>query len=218
MINLLIKDFMLLRKNLWILIVYSFMIFFIFSKTDTTPQMIYVMGITMISYILLMYSSAYDDLNKSDMMLNSLPLKRRDIVAERYLSLFVFIASTAIIMSLSGLIMISIGIVNNLRLVRLDDVAIATCSVCFIVFLYLPVYFKLGSIKAKLFNFAIIFLVFMIPTFLSKVFLNGNTPTFLENLKYVTEIQAILFMGITVTLLGIASFMLSNRFYNKREF
>ncbi len=218
MINLLIKDFMLLRKNLWLPIVYSFMIFFVFSKIDTTSQMIYVMGITMISYLLLMYSTAYDNLNKSDIMLNSLPLKRRDIVAERYLSLFIFIASTALLMSISGIIMKSTGIVENLRFIQLFDVAIATCSICLIVFLYLPVYFKVGYVQAKMFNFAIFFLVFMIPTLLSKVIMNGNPPKFIENLNSASEIQVILFMGSAVALLGIGSFMLSNRFYSEKEF
>ena len=218
MLNLLKKDYLLLKRNLWIMILYSFMMFFIFSRTDMNAQMIYVMGITMISYLLVMYSTAYDNMNKSDTLLNSLPLKRRDIVAERYMSLFVFIAMSSILMALSGLAMRLTGFFPDIRPISLFDFVIATWSICLVVFLYLPVYFKVGYLKAKLVNFAIFFAVFMIPTIIGKLFIKGEAPLWIRNLNSATELQTTLFMALFITIAGIVSYSFSLRFYKNREF
>ncbi len=218
MLNLLKKDYMLLKRNLWIMILYSFMIFFVFSRTDMKAQMIYVMGITMISYLLVMYSTAYDNMNKSDTLLNSLPLKRRDIVAERYISLFVFIALSSMLMALSGLVMRLTGFFPDMRPISLFDFAIATWSICLVVFIYLPVYFKVGYLKAKLVNFAIFFAVFMIPTIIGKLFIKGEAPLWIRNLNSATGLQITLFMAVFISIAGMTSYFFSLRFYKKREF
>lgn len=217
MLNLLIKDLMLLRKNAWVPLVYSFMVFFLFSKTGSS-QMVYVMGITMISYLMVMYSTAYDDMNKSDLMLNSLPLRRRDIVFERYLSLFVFIMGTSLVMAASGSLIVFTGFIENVRFITLSDVALATFSICFVVFLYLPIYFKLGYLKAKLANFAIFFAVFLIPTAIGRLATKGNPPSWVSNLNSVSETRVVLILGLAALVLGVLSFSLSLRFYQKREF
>src|SRR6056297_77470 len=218
MLNLLKKDSMLLKRNLWIMILYSFMMFFIFARTDMNAQAIYVMGITMISYLLVMYTTAYDNMNKSDILLNSLPLKRRDIVAERYMSLFVFIALSSMLMALSGLVMRSTGFLPGMRQISLFDFVIATWSICLVVFLYLPVYFKVGYLKAKLVNFAIFFAVFMIPTMIGKLLARGESPLWIRNLNSATRLQITLFMALFITIAGIASYLFSLRFYKNREF
>ncbi len=218
MLNLLKKDLMLLKRNFWIMILYSFMIFFIFSRTDMNAQMIYVMGITMISYLLVMYSTAYDNMNNSDTLLNSLPLKRRDIVAERYMSLFVFIALSSALMALSGLVIGYAGFLPGMRPISLFDFVIATWSICLVVFLYLPVYFKVGYLKAKLVNFAIFFAVFMIPTMIGKLFARGESPLWIRNLNSATKLQTSLFMAVFIAIFGMASYLFSLSFYKKREF
>lgn len=217
MLNLLLKDLWLLRKNAWVPVLYSFMIFFLFGRTDSS-QMIYVMGINMIAYLMIMYSTAYDDMNKSDVMLNSLPLRRKDIVTERYLSLFVFVLMTALLMAASGVVMTFLKVFDGVRLITFSDVAIAACSISLIVFLYLPVYFKLGYVKAKLFNFAIFFAVFLLPTLLMKALVGTGSPAWAENLDSVSETSVILFMGVLATVVGAVSYALSLRFYARREF
>ncbi len=218
MISLLVKDLLLLKKSIWLPFLYSFMVIFMFSKTDSSPLMIYVMGINMISYLLIMYSTAYDDLSKSDIMLNSLPMNRRDIVNERYLSIFVFILGSSILMGFSGGIMAILGLSENIRMIRLSDVGIAAGSLSILVFLYLPVYFKLGYVKAKLVNFAVFFAVFFVPTLLARLLLKSTSIEFGEKLNSLPEIQVVLIILAIAVILGIISYSLSVSFYQKREF
>ena len=218
MINLLVKDLLLLKKSIWLPFVYSSMIVFFFSKTDSAAQTIYIMGINMISYILIMYSTAYDDLNKSDIMLNSLPINRKDIVSERYLSIFVFILASSIIMAFTGVIMTLLGIGGNIRIIKLSDIGMAATSLSIIVFLYLPVYFKLGYLKAKLVNFLVFFAVFFLPTLLARLLAKNTSIAFLRSLNQLTEMQLVLIMLTFAGVLGLISYVLSLSFYRKREF
>ena len=85
MFKLVWKDFLILRKVLWYAPIYSFIMAFAFSNTSAGALSA---STIVVSYMLMIQACARDEKNKSEIMLNSLPLRRRDIVLAKYLSVF----------------------------------------------------------------------------------------------------------------------------------
>lgn len=88
MLSLVLKDILLLKK------------YFIFGFAYTLAISIafqYLSGIVVpvastiaLTHVFIQNACAYDYKNQVDLLLNSLPLKRKDIVQARYLSVFIF--------------------------------------------------------------------------------------------------------------------------------
>ena len=81
MFNMMIKDLALTWKT--IIIIAGVTIFLIFTtlKNPESNFVLLIMSIYMISYI----STSYEDRNKSDVFLVSLPVKRKNIVMSKYI-------------------------------------------------------------------------------------------------------------------------------------
>ncbi len=221
MLNLLKKDLYLLKKHYWFVIIYGFFMFIVFNN-PVFKYLVYPSGISIIAYMLLMYSTYYDDKNNSDVMINSLPIKKSHIVAARYLSVFMFIIVGIIIMAFSGLLFTYLNIFDPPRLINFIDVIGALCGLGFITFTYLPIYFKFGYIKAKFFNLAIFGIVFVLPMTLTKLIKTTDKPKWVDDIVIFINNQSdyviITYIVSFILLLGIVSFILSTNFYKKREF
>ena len=89
MLNLVIKDILVQKKIFIASILY--IIFFVIAFQSLGMGM-YTAAIVAIVYLMVSGGFAYDDKSKSDIMLNSLPIKRENIVMSKYISLFVYIA------------------------------------------------------------------------------------------------------------------------------
>jgi len=105
MFNLILKDILIQKRNFLLGIFYILIMIFAFQQSGST-----MLSVIAFSYIMVQSACAYDDKNKSDVLLNSLPLSRGTIVIARYISTFVFAA-----ISIVYYIILS-GIVNTLKL------------------------------------------------------------------------------------------------------
>lgn len=85
MVNLLWKDILILKRFLWLAPLYGFFALFVFRSMPGGALGAGTVGVT---YMLMSQAITLDDKNKSDVMLNSLPLRRKDIVLAKYLSVF----------------------------------------------------------------------------------------------------------------------------------
>jgi len=223
MYNLFLKDFYLVRKHLWIAMFYSFMMFFIFnSQIPEVQGTVYAVGTTMIGYTMIMYSTAYDDKNNSEVLLNSLPISRNKIVLSKYISIFVFAIVGILSMTISGFVLKSLGLLNVSRMLKLEDVIGAITGLCFITFLYLPIYFKYGYIKAKMFNLILFAIAFGGPMLIGRALKGLEKPLWIDKfIKYLgsqSDIEIGLFIMIIIITLGLISFGFSIMAYGKREF
>lgn len=91
MLNLVMKDIIVQKKSIAFAVLY---IFFFIVAFQSVGEMTFTCAITAFSYILVMGGFAYDDKNKADIMLNSLPLKRYNIVLAKYISLLTLLFQT----------------------------------------------------------------------------------------------------------------------------
>jgi len=92
MLNLIIKDMIIQKKTFLYVLLYSVFISFAFSSLKPIGVGLYVLNPVITTYFLITYALIYDDKNKSEIILNSLPLSRVDIVISKYISIFVFAA------------------------------------------------------------------------------------------------------------------------------
>ena len=90
------------------------------------------------------FAASYDEKNKSEIILNSLPLKRNDIVIAKYISTFAFSILGIIYSILIGFIGNFIGLSMFTRLISLKDIVLVLTSVCILSSIFFPVYFKFG--------------------------------------------------------------------------
>ncbi|MCG9969458.1 ABC-2 transporter permease [Pelotomaculum terephthalicicum JT] len=87
MLNLILKDILIQKRTIIFALLYGVFIFFAFSKPPFS-QCIYSMGAMGISYILILTALQADFKNNTMVILNSLPVRRSEIVASKYLSMF----------------------------------------------------------------------------------------------------------------------------------
>ena len=85
MLNLIIKDIIIQKKTFLYVFLYSIFISFTFSTLKPSGLGLYVLCPIITTYFIITYALTYDDKNKSEIVLNSLPLRRDDIVISKYL-------------------------------------------------------------------------------------------------------------------------------------
>lgn len=221
MYNLLVKDFHLIKKHLWISVFHSFMIF-ILLQSIRNAEIIYSMGIVMIGYTMTIYTTAYDDKNESEVIINSLPTSRVQIVFTRYISVFLFAILGMVSMVFAGFILSSFNIMNINSGIKFESIIGGVVGLSIIAFLYLPTYFKYGYIKAKLFNLILFAVAFGGPMLFKRLLSNQEKPLWIDKLIIYLNSQSefvinLIFIG-AIIVMGLISFTISMAIYKKREF
>lgn len=155
-------------------------------------------------------------------MLNSLPVRRREIVLAKYLSTFLYIA-----IGLVGttLFMVALGVAGLEFLSRmpgLQDIAGTLAGAVLLNSIYYPLYFKFGALKVRYFNMLLFLLIFFLPSFLveylkshysreavaSLVTAVLNTPGWLQGSAVAVLLLAALLVSLALSL----------RIYKNKEF
>ncbi|SHH32454.1 ABC-2 family transporter protein [Thermosyntropha lipolytica DSM 11003] len=214
MYSLILKDLLLQKK------------FFIFAFFYIPIMILFfgewgdVAAITAMVYIMVQTACAYDDKNRGDVLLNSLPLRRGWIVGERYLSTAVFFIIILIIYGLSYAILslLPLPVVP----VKMDENKLigSFFSVLLLTMFYYPVYFKFGYMKSRLVNLIIFFMIFGGSIWLASM--EEEIEGFIDVLVRVFGIGNQLAIGLIlltfIIFLVITSFVLSLAFYRQRDF
>lgn len=219
MINLILKDLILNKKQLGYVLVYGIFALIAFQAYSGGQFFVITVGI---GYMLMLNATAYDEKNNFEIVLNSLPISRSKIVGAKYLTILIY-AGLAIVSYLIGFLIIQIF---HLPVTVPDLTPVGVISALFTLSLmsglYYPLYFKMGYLKSNLIRTLVFMLFFFVPLFLSE-YIQGDAqnPIFrgvLEILGTLSSTQlSLIVLLITLLFLGI-SFLLSLRFYNRREF
>ncbi|WP_139903702.1 ABC-2 transporter permease [Clostridium thermarum] len=218
MFSLIIKDLLLLKKMVVFVVVYMLVLFFAFKDM---PQAALYTGIVGSTYVLVATSLAYDDKNNSDIVLNSLPLSRSEIVLAKYLQIFLYalVGSSifTIIVSILKLLNIDTGGIK----IGFDTIATAIFSVVLMNSIYFPFFYKLGYIKSKYVNFVLFFTFFFLMQNLVKNIVCTENPSLLKAIDIFrglsVNLLALLTLGGAVVI-AVISYSLSLKFYRAREF
>lgn len=228
MFNLIRKDFLILRRYLLVAPLYGFLACFFFSNMSSGALSAAAVGA---AYMLISYTGLSDDKNKSELMLNSLPLRRRDIVLAKYLISFLYAALAILFFQLAQGVAVVSGYSIGYR-VTLEGIVGALVAMMVMVSLYYPLYFKLGYLRTRLAGTIMFFAFFFALPFLLIWVVHGgegiNNPV-LRNIiaslhGLLVWLQSLADWQVTVYVLGLAlifmaiSVTLSLRFYTQREF
>ncbi len=213
MFNLIKKDILIQKGTFKLMLAYIFILIIVMGQMSSDGKyLIYIMTFV---FSFVITSFFYDEKYKAQFILNSLPIKRRDIVLSKYLSVFIYtIASFIIIGGIGGIIAVlhlpfNIGIIK-LNVIKISFIAsILMCSINF------PLLFKFGYRKGKFIFTVIYFGMFgVILSLFDKIdvellkiyeFMNNN----------MTMINLI--SSILVILIFITSIIISISIYNKRD-
>ena len=220
MFSLVLKDLLVQKKMLLFSLVYVLIMILAFQSQDGIIMLI--AGIAAVSYIMVQTACAYDDRNKADIMLNSLPIGRGSIVLARYISVLLFI-----IIGLADYALIAIACIIFKLPIRIYPLAMegllgALFSVVLINSIFLPAFYKFGYIKSKWVNFIMFFSTFFliggINFTLEKSQNNSTITNMLDYLKGLSDIQIVIGLILIMIVMFIGSYFLAAKFYKTREF
>ena len=178
--KLILKDILVQKKYFIFFILFSIIIISLYSHMDSSSNMIviFIMLPVMISITCITNMSIKDE--KAENMINSLPVKRVDIILAKYLSVFVFTIIASAIIYISSAAMNFMGFIHIERFINIQDICAYTIIIIIISSFYIPINFKLGYTKARYTLMGLYMSIFFIPAGIKK--LSG------DNLKITSEI------------------------------
>lgn len=219
MYNLIIKDILIQKKQVLFSIIY---LAFILVAFQGMGEAMLPMGMIALTYMLSMTSCGYEEKNKSDIMLNSLPIKRTNIVAAKYMSVFVYFAMGMIAYALFTKIMIMIQVPLKPYPITLEAFIGGFVAVSFMTGIWLPIYFKFGYMKLRVLNFVLFFLFFFGTSYLTRFFKEKQNSQWVQNIINFLDSQGDIIITLAIIAIVIIflliSYGLSIKFYSKREF
>ncbi len=220
MFNLVIKDLKL--SVMMSIFGFFFPVFISLAGLKTSMpafqvNIMYVLAIFMITYFSIMYSNGYDQKNKSDIILNSFPINKKDIVRGKYLLLLIF----SIIYSISVIaitnVFILLGIGKGGQPADIWDVIFAMNLLLIFYSIYYPIYFKSENGLAT-FNQLVYMLIILTPAILNRF---GKM---LVGTKVVNVLMQMNIRKINISLLILSiiiyyiSLQISKIIYGNKEF
>jgi len=162
MYNLLRKDLLLQKKTLLFAALYSIFIFFAFAAQPFTNYA-YIMGGIGVTYILLISGVQVEYKNHTDVLINSLPVKRSEFILSKYLSLIIFTAITIVLLGLIGGALKFSPLPFPARFINWIDVLWIFASVAVLLSIYLPIFYKFGGKWVQIGNVFLFMAVFFAP-------------------------------------------------------
>lgn len=164
MLNLLFKDLLIQKKTFLFALFYIVFMTFIFQNPPFSVA-VYAMGTVAVVYLFITSASAYDEKNKSEVFLNSLPVRRREIVFAKYLAIFLYaalgLAGTSLFVAALNAALPSFPVGRP----GLPDVAGAFAGAVLLGSVYYPLCFKFGALKVRFFHLLLFLLIFFLPSF-----------------------------------------------------
>lgn len=221
MIVLLRKDLLIQKKSFLFLFLYGIFLFIVFNN-PVFEDMVYIMGMIIAVYFFLATASFEDEKNKSDIILNSLPLGRSQLVLAKYLSVFAYILLGAVFFGVTGLLFQLPALPFAPRLLKATDLLAAGLLAGIYASVYFPLYFRFGASALRLFSVIFFLILFFMPRYLVDLYVayqETEAARFLNTfiLEQPPLVQAAVVTGMTFMLLT-GSFLISRKIYLRKEF
>lgn len=216
MINLIRKDFALTFKmrSLIAFVLYFFLLITLADNLNSDSR--YILIITTIAYFLSSETFIYDDKTKSNYIINSLPIKRSDVVISKYLSIIVYIIVAIISVGLAGALISSTKLISGVNLINLEVIKYVILSSFIIMAINFPIYFKYGFRQAKLLNFIIYFTFFILINAAQSILSLEPVQSFVTFVEKNSTVINSLSLVI-VLIFTIISMLISIKIYDKKD-
>lgn len=213
MLGLMIRDLMVQRKRLWVMVMYCVLFPLLFKREQAALVAVIIASV----YMMLLTAFSYDDKYKADGTMISLPIKREMLVMARYLEVPVLAIAAVLIYMLATALMAPW--IPGLFPTSWVLPAAGFMSASIMCGLYMPIIYRFGYVKARIFNMVIFMLFFAVIPAVG--FLGGNSEWGIRLPDWLATASAGL-ITVLMTVLGVAvlagSCMISIRVYRKREF
>ena len=211
MLGLMIRDLMVQRKRLWVMVMYC-VLFPVLFKSMEQAALVVVMIASV--YMMLLTAFAYDDKYNADGTMASLPIKREMLVMVRYFEVPI-LAITAVLLYMLATALMAPWM-PGLFPTQLLLPAAGFLAASLMSGLYMPIIYRFGYVKARIFNLVIFMLFFgVIPV---TGIIGGwgiELPVWLATASEGLVTLLLIVAGIAVLTI---SCMISMRMYRKREF
>lgn len=180
-------------------------------------NLLYVLGMIILIFMLVIYTNGYDDKSKSEIIINSFPIDRRDIVRGKYLTLILFIILGAGIILLFTKIISVLFIVDKSMSASLwNALFVANISLIFYS-IYYPFYFKIGE-GIRSFNTILWILVLIGPSIISKFIGRINAIGYLDKILSLDINKLNIYLLVLSLIIFYISLQISKKIYLEREF
>lgn len=216
MFNLIIKDILIQKKTVLFTFVYMLFLIVFFKEAG------FVSAMVITSYMLVITGFSLEEKNKSDIMLNSLPIKRRNIVLAKYLSIFIYFGVGVAAYFLTTIVIRVLGSPITIRPITFEEIIGALFAITLLNGIYLPVIFKVGYTKSRVVSFVMFFLIFFVGSAFTKLTSKIQSNIFIKTIvNFFTsksDMQILVYLLGAIIIMVLGSFLLSVKLYESREF
>lgn len=217
--NLILKELKLLKTNILLSIVVGILFAYVgaVKTVGFVSQIIYIYIVVFLVYLGLMFMSYKESKAKSDIIFNSMPTKRAEIVKSKYLTVLLYLLMIVSIIYL-GSNVFAIFIDSGLgEAVKIVNILLVLGISLFFISIYLPFeFYNIG--KVQIFNTIFYVLLFLTPNIITKY---GNkivdSSIFKMIIKFNFTSIAIILLGFSI-ILYIISIYISIAIYKRKEF
>ncbi|MBK5241174.1 ABC-2 transporter permease [Clostridium sp.] len=222
MFNLVVKDIAIQKKTLLYTFLYAVFAPIAFFSMNLNGFALYVLPPMATTYMFISFAAKYDEKNKSEIIINSLPVKRDDIVISKYISIFVFATLGLVYSILVGFLGKLTGLSMFDSSISLLHIVLVLASVCIFSSIFFPFYFRFGFIKMNFFNVLLVMLIVFLPATAIEYASSNPNNIFVQKIHYFinttssfTQNSLALVIGLIIFLISL---MISIHIYNNKEF
>lgn len=210
MFGLIKKDLFTIKGNIKsiLIIFFVFLVLSVYGENDFSFMPIFL------SIIMMMSSFSYDEFNKADAYISTLPKGRKNAVKAKYLATLLLLGSASLVTFILSLLMEIRN--NSFALVNIWETTIGCLfAAIFIQAIIYPLIYKFGIEKSRIGLFVGAFGIAAIFTIISKLNIKVSLPT---NLELLLNQYALYLMILAVLVLLLLSYKISEHIYLRKEF
>jgi ABC-2 type transport system permease protein len=219
MFNLILKDILLQKKMIALILLYGIIFVFAFQNSEIAGFVAVVMAVT---YALINTVASIEDKNKADIILNSLPIQRGKLILAKYISILVYMFMGVLSYIVATNLIKVFGFPIKVFPITIEAVMGAVIGVILMNSIYLPVFFKFGYTKSRIVSFILFFgMFFGIPAGIGYIKSNQNMSWIKDALEFLINRSDMQIAMLTISLMFLillCSYMVSLRIYKNREF
>ncbi|MDF2503369.1 MULTISPECIES: ABC-2 transporter permease [Clostridium] len=216
--NLILKDVLIQKKYFIFFIAFSIIVSLFYSRMGSLyMNFVFIMIPTMVAMGFITNCSIKDE--KAENMINSLPVKRIDVIMAKYMAMLLFIVIGSGIIFISSSALNFIGIIHLERLMNFRDIGICFGIVIFLSSIFLPVNFKLGYSKSRYLVMILYIGIFFVISFTGnskykRVELINRLIYYLNNAQ---TWQIVLLIACLLGIIMLVSFSISCYLYKNKD-
>lgn len=214
MYSLVMKDFRLLKKTLLFVVIYTVAMTIMQPLPPAATASI-------VGWLLILNANVYDEKNKSDIFLNSLPVSRKQIVGAKYASFLAFGLLSVGASAIVSWAMQWLAAPDDFQVVQWQDFVIVSSSVMLAGSVFYPLYYKFGGQYVRIAMLGLMFLAMIFANMIQWLVTQRFADTVgdvLHLLQSTSLPVMMLYLAAFTCIVALLSWKLSTGIYQKKDF